>query len=581
MKIKITEYVSLCVKYMKTQKLKVLLLTFLIASNIGLLIINPQITRYFIDQATQGSVPRNLMIAAIMYIGIAVMQQGLGICTTFLGENIAWKATNDLRIDLIEHCISLDMSFHKAHKPGELLERVDGDVSSLFSLFSGVGLNIINNILLLGGILVVLFLEDWRVGIALSVYAFAAIQLLWHVKSSTQGKWVEVSKSNAEFYGFIGEQISSTEDIVSCGSREYVMDKFYQMVRKIFPKVRAANLTWATMHSAAFAIFAAGNIITFALSAYLWGQGAISVGAVYLIFNYTELLRRPIEQIRVDLQELQVASGSIVRVKELFDIESKIKDTADTVRLEKLSDITLDKVSFEYEQGVTVLKDLTFKVGQGRILGVLGHTGSGKTTLARLLVRLYDVTSGDILIDNNKLTEISIESLRENIAYVTQDVQMFSGTVRDNITLFNKNVSDASILKVIDDMELNQWFGKLPEGLDTMIGANGSSLAAGEKQLLAFVRIFLKDPRIIILDEATSRIDPITERLIEQTLNKLLKNRTCIIIAHRLQTLDRADDILVLENGEMVEFGDRLTLLNKSESRYSELLINGIEEVLA
>lgn len=580
MKLRLKEYTNLLSKYLKTQKISVILLALVLAAGIGLQLINPQITRYFIDEATKGTALRNLTIAALMYIGVAVVQQLFNLITTYLGENIAWKATNDLRIDLIEHCINLDMSFHKKHKSGELIERVDGDVSELFGLFSGVILNIMNNFLLLIGILLVLLKEDWRISLGLTIFAVFAIYLLWYVKSKTESHWVKASEMNAEFYGFLGEQISSTEDIASSGARKHVMEKFYKLTRKIFPVINRANLTWASMWSATLIIFAVGNVIAFGLSAYLWRKGIISVGTVYLIFNYTELLRRPIENIRVNLQELQVSGASIVRVKELFDIESKIKYGTRSSCLSKPLSLEFKNVQFQYEEGVQVLQNISLNVKPGRILGILGHTGSGKTTLARLLVRLYDVVSGEILLNEEKITNISTAELTNNIAYVTQNVQVFSGTVRDNITMFNNDVKDREILNIIDDLGLEEWYGSLSQGLDTMIEAGGGSLSAGEAQLLAFVRVFLKDPGLIILDEATSRIDPITEQLIEGALNKLLKSRTCIIIAHRLGTLQRADDILVLENGNIAEYGEREELLNYNKSKYYNLLQHGIEEVL-
>lgn len=573
-------YIRFLLKYLKTQRLRVLLLALVLAAIVGLQLINPQISRYFIDEASKGSTTKNLILAAILFIGVAFVQQLFNIASTYLGQNVAWKATNDMRIDLIEHCIDLDMSFHKEHQPGELIERVDGDVSELFGLFSNIILNVVNNLLLLIGVLILLFREGFIVGISLTIFALFAIWLLWFVKSKTEGRWVKASEVNAEFYGFLGEQLSSTEDIASNGAKKHVMREFYKRIRKMFPVIIDAKMTWSSMWSATMIIFAVGNVIAFGVSAYLWKKGLISVGTAYLIFNYTETLRRPIEQIRVNLQELQMSGASVVRVKELFGIKSKLKDGENTLSSSKALDIKIKNINFEYEEGVGVLKDISLDLKPGRILGVLGHTGSGKTTLARLLVRLYDINSGEILYDGKNIDTISLDELSKNIAYVTQNVQIFTATVRNNITLFNDDIKDETILNIIEDLGLKEWLNNLPNGLDTLLEGGNGSLSAGEAQLLVFIRVFLKNPRLIILDEATSRIDPITEQLIERALNKLLKDRTCIIIAHRLWTLDRADDILVLENGNVVEFGEREELLNDTESRYHNLLQHGIEEVL-
>lgn len=568
-------------QYLRTQKTSVLLLSLSLVVGIGLQLINPQITRYFIDEATKGATVNNLIIAALMFIAVAFVGQLVKLVSIYLGENVAWRATNDMRIDLIKHCINLDMTFHKKHKPGELIERIDGDVSTLFALFSRILLNIVNNFLLLVGILIVLLREDWRISLGFSIFAVMAIYLLWHVKSKTLNHWTKASEMNAEFYGFIGEQISSTEDIASSGAKNHVIDNFYRVSRKMFPIVKKAELTWASMWSVTFLIFAVGNVMAFALSAYLWKEGIVSVGTVYLIFNYLELLRRPIEEIRYNLQELQMSGASLVRVKELFDIKSKIKEGTSTASLSTPLTLELKNISFQYEEKTQVLHNISLNLKEGRILGILGRTGSGKTTLARLLVRLYDTNDGEILLNNKRITDISSDELREKIAYVTQNVQLFGGTLRDNITMFSNQIDDDTILKIIDELELVDWYEKLPNGLDTMIGAEGRSLSSGEGQLIAFIRVFLKDPGLIILDEATSRIDPITEQLIERALNKLLENKTCIIIAHRLWTLERADDILVIENGSVVEHGEREKLMEDVKSKYYSLLQHGIEEVLA
>lgn len=580
MKLKKKEYFVLYFKYLKTQKLRAILLALTLLVGIGLQLINPKITGYFIDEAKVGAPLKKLIVVAFMFIGVAIIRQLFIIVSTYLGENVAWKATNDIRIDLIEHCMNLDMSFHKNRRSGELIERVDGDVSALFNLFSNVFLNIINNFLLLIGILIVLLTVDWRVSLALALFAIFGISFLWYVKTKTLNHWTKVSEMNAEFYGTLGENVSSTEDISTSGAKKYIMTKFYKLIRRMYPVFKKARLTWASMWSATLIIFAVGNAMVFILSGYLWKQEIITVGTIYMIYRYTELLRRPIEEIRVNLQELQVSGASIVRIKELFDIKSEIKYGTKTLVSSKPIGVEFKNVFFEYEKNVQVLKDISLNLKPDKVLGILGHTGSGKTTLARLLVKLYNVNDGEILLNGTNISEFRADDLRKNVAYVTQNVQLFSATLRENISMFNRDIKDEIILQVIEDLELEQWYSKFTKGLDTMIEGDGKSLSAGEAQLIAFIRVFLKDPKLIVLDEATSRIDPITEQLIERALNKLLENRTCIIIAHRLLTLERADDILILENGIVIESGIRKELLDDKQSRYHELLKQGIEEVL-
>ncbi|WP_258881013.1 ABC transporter ATP-binding protein [Clostridium tagluense] len=429
------------------------------------------------------------------------------------------------------------------------------------------------------GILILLFREDFRVGISLSIFAFAAMYTLWKIQANSVDKWVKNREISAKFYGFLGEEIGNTEDVRSSGAEEYVMYKFYKQIRNWLPITKKAKLRYYLMWASTLGIFAIGNIIAFGVGGYLWSRGLITIGTVYLIFNYTESLSKPIEEIRTQLEDLQKAGASVARVQELLNMKSKIVDGTEKLLSTGAISVEAKNISFEYEEGVPVLKDVSFNIPKGKVLGVLGRTGSGKSTLARMLARLYDPKTGDIYIEGKKLNSVSLKELRRNTAFVTQDVQLFNATVRENLTFFNPNIKDEEILATLYDIGLQEWYNSLPNGLDTILDAGGGGLSAGEAQLLAFVRVFLKNPSLVILDEATSRLDPITEQLIERALNKLLENRTCIIIAHRLWTVQRADDILILENGSVSEYGNRERLLRDKESKFFNLIQKCMEDV--
>ena len=259
--------------------------------------------------------------------------------------------------------------------------------------------------------------------------------------------------------------------------------------------------------------------------------------------------------------------------------------------------VQFDRVSFFYDDEETraskltsaeslhVLKEINFQLAPGEVLGLLGRTGSGKTTMTRLLFRLYDPQYGSIrLKDNGQLfdiKEIPFQYLRDRIGMVTQSIELFHASVRDNLTFFDTTIPDNNILSVIQDLGLSRWYHSLPSGLDTVLESGGSGLSAGEAQLLAFTRIFLKNPGVIVLDEASSRLDPVTEHLIEQAVDKLTQNRTALIIAHRLKTVQRADKIMILEKGKILEFGERQNLALDPNSRFNQLLKTGMDEVLA
>ncbi|MBE9160704.1 ATP-binding cassette domain-containing protein, partial [Nodosilinea sp. LEGE 06152] len=227
------------------------------------------------------------------------------------------------------------------------------------------------------------------------------------------------------------------------------------------------------------------------------------------------------------------------------------------------------------------LQSLTLHLPAGQTLGLLGRTGSGKSTLARLLLRLYDLQRGQICLGGVNIAQVSLRELSQRVGFVTQDVQLFQTSVRNNLTFFNGHIGDRAILQTLEDLGLIPWLEALPAGLDTELGADSGGLSAGQAQLLAFARVFLKDPGLVVLDEASSRLDPLTEQLIERAVDRLLANRTGIIIAHRLKTVERADQILILDQGRAVEYGDRATLVQKPTSRFAQLIRAGSAVELA
>lgn len=581
MKFPMKKYLNLFSKYLKPLLPQIIILALLLGISVGINLLNPQILRRFIDMAKEGDSSRSLTIAALIFIGASFLQQLIIIATTYVSQNVGWAATNSLRADLVKHCLHLDMSFHKSHQPGELIERLDSDVTALFNFFSKLFLNVFNNIILLAGIIILLFREDFRIGLVLSIFAAIAIVVLWKIQSYAVPNWVKSREVEAKFFGFIGEQITSTEDTKANGAVSYVMYRFFQFLREWYPIRKKASMMYCLMWITTLSMFALGYAVAFGIGGYLWQRGIISIGTVYLIINYTDLMSRPIEQIRTQLEELQKAGASIVRIEGIFNLESKLIDGSETIMTQGPLFVETENLHFEYDEDIPVLNNVSFRLEPGKTLGLLGRTGSGKTTLARLIVRLYDPTCGAVKLGGQNLSSISLRDLRNRIAYVTQDVQLFHATVRDNLRFFNTEISDEAILKAVDDMGLTEWFKKLKDGLNTMLDSNGGGLSAGEAQLLAFIRVFLRNPDLVILDEASSRLDPITEQLMENAINKLLTNRTCIMIAHRLGTVHRADEILILDGGSVIEYGSREALAKDINSRFYKLLETGLEEVLA
>ena len=615
MKIPLRQYWQLLVTYLKPQWSLSLLLAGLLFSNIGLQLVNPQIMRGFIDTAKSGSGIDTLWQSALLFMGVALAQQIASVWATYVSENVGWTTTNALRADVAEHCLYLDMSFHNARTPGEMIERIDGDITALSNFFSQFVVQVFGNALLLVGVLVLLYREDWRVGLSLSVFAAIALAALWRMRDLASPHWKAEREASAEQFGFLEERLAGTEDIRSSGAKPYVMRRFYGLMRDLMRKTFKAVMMFNIMINLIEFLFAVSNAVAFAMSAYLYSQGTITIGTVYIIFYYSNMLMMPINRITRQMQNLQQAGASISRIRELMDTERKVIETdkmgAVAIGPGPLA-VQFKEVSFGYDDAKTkdseekeaeseagdapaegeqpkekemVLHDISFDLQPGTILGLLGRTGSGKTTLTRLIFRLYDPDQGAITLSQNgtaaDIREMSLLDLRQRVGMVTQNIQLFHATVRDNLTFFDESISDERILQVIQDLGLGDWVDSLSDGLNTKLESGGGGLSAGEQQLLAFTRIFLKDPGLVILDEASSRLDPATEHLIERAVDKLVENRTAIVIAHRLGTVQRAGEIMILESGHIREYGDRARLATDPTSRFYSLLQTGMEEVLA
>ncbi len=584
-----SDYVELFRRYVAPQWRRTALLAALILASIGLQLLGPQLLRAFIDSAIAGAALESLATLALAFVAVALATQLLTAWSQYAGEDLGWTATNALRADLALHCLRLDLTFHKARTAGELIERIDGDVTALATFFSRFVVNVLGNLLLLVGVLVAVAREDLRAGLALTLFAAVAILLMaGPLRTFAVKYWGRMREVTAQMFGFLGERLAGTEDIRSSGAETHVMNGLAMHHRAWLAARRQASYAGTVLWSTSILLFAVGSAIAFGVGAYLWSLGAITLGTVYLLFHYTDMLRRPIEQLRRELEDMQRAVASVGRVNELLRTESRLPEGRGAPIPAGPLAVELDAVSFAYESSAgngddLVLRDVSLRLAPGEVLGVLGRTGSGKTTLARLLLRFYDPTAGRVRLGGVDLRDATLDDVRTRATLVSQDVQLFHARVRENVTFFDPTIDDARITDVLERIGLGGWLRALPrtsggDGLDSEMMAGG--LSAGEAQLLAFARVFLREPGLVILDEASSRLDPATERHIERAIDALLADRTGVVIAHRLATVQRCDRILILEEGRIVEQGRRAALAQDPSSRFADLLRTGLEQVL-
>jgi ATP-binding cassette subfamily B protein/ATP-binding cassette subfamily C protein len=567
--------------YLRPHRPRFALLAVLFCAGVGLQLANPQLAKTFIDEAQAGAPFDRLLRLAIAFLAVALGTQVATVAETYVAEDLGWRTTNALRVDLTEHVLTLDDSFHAEHGAGELIERIDGDVSAIAGFFGRFVVHVLGSALFLLGVLVLLWREDWRIGGLLTVFALGAVVFMTRGGGFVGRRSRVAREVNADLSAYLEERLSGLADIKANGADDATLRGLHERLAARFRHGRHAILGASLFSNTVNALFVVGTAASLATAAMLQRSGLLTVGGVFLVFRYTGMLRLPLGRLARHMNSFQQATGGIVRVRELLATDPRILDGRGTTTLPKGAlSVEVDHVSFAYDDDA-VLRDVSFRLDAGGVLGLLGRTGSGKTTISRLLFRLRDVAAGAVRLGGTDIREVRVDDLRQRIGLVTQDVQLFAGTVRDNVRLFDPAVTDARLHEVFEALGLDGWLAELPDGLATVLGSTGRGLSAGEAQLVALARVLLKDPGLVVLDEASSRLDPHTEELLEAAIGNLLAGRTGVVIAHRLRTVERADSILILDGGEIAELGRRRDLAADPDSRFSHLLRAGLPEVLA
>jgi ABC-type multidrug transport system fused ATPase/permease subunit len=567
------------IAYLRPYWRRVLVLAATLIAGTALALVGPQILRVFIDGATSGASLDALLRLAGAYLAVAVAGQGVAVAETYVAENLGQAATNDLRADLTRHCLDLDLGFHQLRTPGELIERVDGDVANLANFFSRFVVQIVGNALLLVGVLALLYGVTLPIGLGLTVCALVTIAVLFRLRFAGVPSWVAARQASAELFGFLEERLGGTEDLRSSGAVEHTLRRFAERSHGLYRAERGRAVVASATSFSANLFFNLTTVVGLALGAAASVRGEISIGAVYLVYSYTQLLSRPLDQLARQVQDLQRAVASLERIRDLLATPSRLVATGRASLPRGPLAVELDDVTFGYAADEPVLRGVSLAFGPGEVVGLLGRTGSGKTTLARLVARFYDPDRGGVRVGGVDLRDAAPGEVRRGIAVVTQEVHLFHASVRDNLTMFDRSIPDERIVAALRELGIGDWCQALPGGLAARLAPG--SLSAGEAQLVAFARVFLRDPGLVILDEASSRLDPATERQIERALDRLLVGRTAIVIAHRLSTVERADTVVILEDGAVVERGPRANLARNPDSRFARLRRAGLEEVLA
>ncbi len=482
------------------------------------------------------------------------------------------RSMYDVRTELFRHIQHLSLKFYSQNPIGRLVTRVTNDIEALNEMFTAVLVNLVKDVILIVGTAIILFLLNWRLALVSLAVApvFIVVTVIFRVKA--RGAYRSVRKFLARLNSRLAEDLNGIKivqvfrqekrrrDEYQETNRNYFRANMKQMV--IFGIFRPLIEITASVGIALVLVYGGGNVLT----------GALTIGALVAFISYVRQMFQPLADISQKYNIMQSAMAAGERIFAILDTQPEIADKPSAVDIALSGTIEFDNVTFSYETDKKVLRHVSFKVEAGKSVALVGPTGAGKTSIISLLCRFYDVDSGRILLDGNDLRDLPVQTLRESISIVLQDAFIFSRSIEDNIRL-GQDLTREQVLKAADMVQVTPFIEKLPESFDTVMAERGATLSTGQKQLICFARALAHDPRILVLDEATSNVDPATEQLIQNAIEVLMKNRTSIVVAHRLSTIQKADQILVIDDGRILERGNHQELLARRGIYYNLYLL--------
>ncbi len=557
-----TRLMKRLIKYLKPYKWHVGLGILLSVIVSGMEAVRPWFTKYAVDTNIANNDKHGLLITAIAFLGLLIIRGLVQYASAYLTQWIGQKTIFDLRMQIFTHLQNLSIKFFDGNPIGRLITRVTNDVEVLNEMFSSGIVMVFSDVFTIIGILYFMFTMSWE----LALLSLSVLPLLFYgtflFRKKAREAYREVRLQIARINTFMQEHITGM-----------MVDQIFNREKKSYNKfsdINAAHRDANIKSIFYYALFYPGVdlIGAIAIGLIIWYagigalKGSLTVGTVIAFFQFNEMFWRPIRDLSEKYNIMQTAMASSERVFKLLDDQSLILNPQNPISLLKLQgEIEFRNVWFAYVGEEWVLKNASFTIKPGETVAFVGHTGAGKTTIINLLCRFYEFQRGEILIDGIDIRSINKEDLRRQMAIVLQDVFLFSGDIKSNINLGNDGISMDRVKAAARVVGANRFIEAMPQQYDAEVKERGATLSVGQKQLISFARALAINPKILILDEATSSVDTETEILIQQAIRKLLQGRTSIVIAHRLSTIQRANKIIVLHKGEIREMGTHQELL--------------------
>jgi ATP-binding cassette subfamily B protein len=555
-------------------KLLLVLATIIVSSILGLL--PAVLTGRIIDEGLIGKDFNKLSVLIVASVVVLIASNLITILESYLNTSVTYNITFDMRNRLYSHLQNISMRFFSTSKPGDVITRMTSDISGVENVILGTMTNILKNFAILITSIIVMFHQNWLLAlVGVIIVPLFVIPAKWFGKT----RWMitlKAQEKNDEINQILNETLSvSGQLLLKLFTNEKLEYNKYSDANREMTKLRIKEsmagrwfrLSMSTYTGAApMLVYLAGGILMLK-----YGDTSLTVGDVTMMVALLGRMYQPVNSLLSIHVDLIRSIAMFTRIFEYFDMPLEIQNNPNAIIPEKVAgNLEFDHVYFSYDTMQPILKNICFSIAAGSSVAIVGPSGSGKSTLINLIPRLYDVTGGSIKLDGTDIRNLDLEALRKSIGMVTQDTYLFNGTIKENLLYAKADATDEDLARVCREANIHDFIASLPNGYDTMVGNRGVKLSGGEKQRVSIARVILKNPELIILDEATSSLDSISECFIQDAIKPLLEGRTSIIIAHRLSTIMAADEIMVLKCGEIIERGTHEQLLSR-EGVYKEL----------
>lgn len=532
----------------------------------------PYLIRIAIDKYIIPKDYNGLIIITLALIGLLITETLLLFAFSYASNWLGQSVIKDIRKKLFTHLLKFKMSYYDKSSVGTLVTRAVNDLERIGEIFTSGLFEIVSDLLKMLVISVFMFVIDWKLALlSLVTMPFILYMTRWFQRSMKMA-FIEVRKEVANMNSFVQERISGIKIVQLFSQEKEELEKFNEINRKH----RVAWLKTIWYNSIFFPVGDLAVSITIALIVWQGGYSAVvsnssDLGIIFLFIQLSQMLFRPLRHIADKFNTLQMGVIASQRVLYILNSSNEVEKEGKNELENVKGNIRFEKVRFEYVKDEEILHGISFEAKQGEKIAIVGATGAGKSTIINLLNRFYDIKSGTIYIDNQDISSVSLSSLRKHIATVLQDVFLFADSILNNITLKNSQITENEVIEAAKNIGVHDFFMSLPNGYHYNVKERGTMLSAGQRQLIAFLRAYVHKPEILILDEATSSVDSHSEQLIQKATDKITEGRTSIIIAHRLATVKKADKIIVLEKGNIVEIGSHSELLQIENGYYRNL----------